>query len=496
MRRSSGRNTTWRVSALLVGAVPVGLASCSPVSVDVRPNSRTVEAGDTAPFDVALNRRAGYLDPVQLDPSPASSPHYTATVQPNPATGSLAELTVDVAPDAPIGAFDIDVLSTPATPPPFIGAPRNRARVIVGPCGAQWVVQFGTESGDSTWSTRLHPSGDIFGAAYSGSDYYVMRWDDDGALRWADPIEPGHPAWLDVDRQGRLVIAARTVYDNKLGYMVRRYLPGGFPEWTVQFGDDPHAMAVTDVATDSQGNIYVVGTTSGDLVGVNPDRSFTNWEGWIVAYDSAGSRLWQHQAEYFGHDSYENVAADDAGAVYVRGVRGLNTAFVRKFDAGTGDVLDTADVAAGEAYREGALAVDSARGVLVAFHRGMGSPPQPDPVLIKYDASLAQLWSEPLVPHGVDVPLDIAIDSRDAPIVVGRRLSTPPGAAVAKLGGDGQPQWTLLIDAPFETSANSIDFDSAGDMYIGGDTDGAFGAPNQGYWDAWLGKIRQGGCKL
>lgn len=495
--RRSKSMARWR-ALLLLGGAALCLGACSLVSVDVRPNARTVEAGDTAAFEVFLNRRQGFLDPVQLDPSPAGTPQYSATIQPDPATGNVADLLVEVAPDAPIGVHEIDVISTPATPPPFIGAPRNRAVVIVGPCGAEWILQFGGADGDAAWSTRVDANGDIYAATFSGSDYYVLRFENDGVLRWADPIEPGHPAHLDVDRQGRLVVAARTVYDGKLGYMIRRYLPGGFPEWTVRFGDDPRAQAVTDLATDAAGNVYVVGTTQGDLFGLNPDRSFTNWEGWIAAYDSAGNPLWQSQAEHFGHDSYENVAADDAGGVYVRGTRGLNTAFVRKFDAASGAILGSDDIAAGEAYRQGALAVDSTGDVLVAFHRGTGSPPQPDPVLIKYDASLTRLWSEPLAPHGLDVPLDMAVDSSDAPILAGSRIvtATASDAAVVKLGDDGRPQWSLLIDAPFHTSAIGIDLDAAGDMYIAGDTDGGFGAVNRGYTDAWLGRIRQGGCKL
>jgi len=138
----------WR-ALLLLGGAALCLGACSLVSVDVRPNARTVEAGDTAAFEVFLNRRQGFLDPVQLDPSPAGTPQYSATIQPDPATGNVADLLVEVAPDAPIGVHEIDVISTPATPPPFIGAPRNRAVVIVGPCGAEWILQFGGADGDA-----------------------------------------------------------------------------------------------------------------------------------------------------------------------------------------------------------------------------------------------------------------------------------------------------------------------------------------------------------
>jgi hypothetical protein len=500
MRRFLSHDRASYLRSLLYAGASLTLASCSPVSVDVRPNARTVEAGDTAPFGVFISRRFGYMDPVPLDLSPASSPHYTATVQPATATGNRADLTVEVSPDAPIGAYDIDVLSRPSTPTPWYGAPPNRARVVVGPCGAQWIEQFGTANGDSTWSTRLNAAGDIFGAVYQGQNHFVMRWDGDGALSWAAPILPGHPAWLDVDQQGRLVIAARTVHDNMLGYMIRRYTPfrNPNPEWTVYFGDDPHALAVTGVATDAAGNVYVVGITSGDLAGSNPDRSFTNWEGWVAAYDSAGNQLWIGQAEHFGHDSYEEVVVDNVGAVFVRGTRDQDTVFVRKFDAVTGEILHTEDVSAQAAYREGALAADSAGNVYVAFHRGTSDPLQPEPVLIKYDASLVQLWSRPLLPQGIDVPLDMAIDAGGAPIVVGRQIVTisSTNAAVAKFDANGTPAWNLLVQAPFHTSANSIALDAAGDMYIAGDTEGGFAAPNQGYTDAWLAKIRQGGCKL
>ena len=112
----------------------MALVSCSSISVTVRPQDQTVEAGGSAVYDINITR-IRHQGPVSLGLSPASSPHYSATLQPNPVTGDQSQLTVQVAPDALIGAYEIDVTSTPPTRPPLYGVPPNRANLVVGPCG-------------------------------------------------------------------------------------------------------------------------------------------------------------------------------------------------------------------------------------------------------------------------------------------------------------------------------------------------------------------------
>jgi outer membrane protein assembly factor BamB len=498
MHRIFGEDLCLLARTVLILGASMALVSCSSISVTVRPQDQTVEAGGSAVYDINITR-IRHQGPVSLGLSPASSSHYSTTLQPNPVTGDQSQLTVQVAPDALIGAYEIDVTSTPPTRPPLYGVPPNRANLVVGPCGARWIRQFSTIESDSAFSVKLNANGDIFVYAYLGPDSLVMKFNSTGELEEWDRIERASGGALDLDPQGKPVVAARVVQNNMRQYLIRRYTVPfrrfGILDLNVTFGNDPYIDPVSGLETDGSGNIYVIGNTRGDLGGVNPDRSHTNIDGWIAKYDSAGNQQWLRQTLTFEHDSYNSVAVDNAGAVYVRGTRGLNTVLLRKIDAETGDVVWTEEVPVSLAYVEGALAVDASGNVYVAFHRA--SPTAfTDPVLMKYTPNQVQLWSASLESRGISVPLGMAIDAAGEPIVVGRRMtgSNQVNGSMARFDANGAPAWNPTIDATFQSSAEAIDLDPAGEMYIVGDTDGNFAGQNGGRTDAWLGKLKQGGC--
>ena len=71
------------------------------------------------------------------------------------------------------------------------------------------------------------------------------------------------------------------------------------------------------VATDSSGNVYVTGGTKGGLDG---NTSAGNTDLFVVKYNSSGTKQWTKQLGTSGIDSTNGVATDSSGNVYVAGV--------------------------------------------------------------------------------------------------------------------------------------------------------------------------------
>ena len=70
------------------------------------------------------------------------------------------------------------------------------------------------------------------------------------------------------------------------------------------------------VATDSSGNVYVAGHTFGGLDG---NSSAGERDLFVVKYDSSGTKQWTRQLGTSSGDYAEGVATDSSGNVYVTG---------------------------------------------------------------------------------------------------------------------------------------------------------------------------------
>ena len=84
---------------------------------------------------------------------------------------------------------------------------------------------------------------------------------------------------------------------------------------TKQLGTSGEDVA-NGVATDSSGNVYVTGYTQGGLDGTNAGGS----DLFVVKYNSSGTKQWTKQLGTSGIDSTNGVATDSSGNVYVAGV--------------------------------------------------------------------------------------------------------------------------------------------------------------------------------
>ena len=126
-----------------------------------------------------------------------------------------------------------------------------------------------------------------------------------------------------VDALGNVYVAGSTTGDlnganGGTDAVISKYDADGNLDWTQQLGslgnDVPESLAV-----DVLGNVYLVGHTTGDLAGNNPGGGFYNTDAWIAKYDANGNLDWTQQLEIEGDDLFYDVAIASSGNLHISG---------------------------------------------------------------------------------------------------------------------------------------------------------------------------------
>ena len=107
-----------------------------------------------------------------------------------------------------------------------------------------------------------------------------------------------------------------------------KYNSSGTKQWTRQLGTSSYDYG-NGVTTDSSDNIYVTGSTLGNLdgntninLGVIVTFSWGNSDIFLVKYDSSGTKQWTKQLGTSSSELGEGVTTDSSGYIYVTGVTG------------------------------------------------------------------------------------------------------------------------------------------------------------------------------
>jgi hypothetical protein len=275
-----------------------------------------------------------------------------------------------------------------------------------------------------------------------------------------------------VDSRGNVYVAGTTIgaLEGKnaggLDAHVRKYDGKGNHEWTAQFGSAGKDYA-TAVAVDDNGNVFVVGFTTGSLVGDSSGKA----DAYVRKYSSIGTHLWTERFGTEVDDQAHAVAVDGGGNVYIlgetqgyqAGVQSDQQVHLRKFD-GSGSALWTQQVRTGGSSVVGAVAVDGSGNIYVAtlgasFVRGE---------VRKYDTAGTQLVTTEV--HALDVErldaLAVALDGSVylAGITAGT-VPGEPGGYLRKYDNTGAYQWGQVLEG---APATEVALDESGNVYVGG----------------------------
>jgi Beta-propeller repeat/Prokaryotic membrane lipoprotein lipid attachment site len=279
--------------------------------------------------------------------------------------------------------------------------------------------------------------------------------------------------------------------------LIRRY-NATTKVWGQQYGSR-FSDLVADVAVDSAGNSYVVGTTNGAIgfqVGF--------YDMYLRKFDVSGAVQWTRQFGTKNGDVGIDVALDSAGNIYVLGYQQGSNFVLRKF-SNSGSLLLTKIVSDTTKPSLGtrALAVDNLGNVIVLAewdNSGMGRGY--DVRLYKYTNAFVTVWEKSYSSTQNDFAYDITTDlSNNLHFLIKTDVAgNGAGAHYVKMN----PAGTILLNISLEptattnvTTPTAITSDSTGNIYIAASTTSAYtGFINAGGSDIVMFKYNTAGTRL
>lgn len=409
----------------------------------------------------------------------------------------------------------------------------------------KWIKQLGdtaegtliaagaSDSTDRVNAITTDNSGNIYiGGGTQGSlgepnggsyDAFIIKYDSSGTFQWikqlGDTAEGTEIAanasdgqdtvkGITTDNSGNIYLGGYTQDD--LGEpnggalndtFIVKYNSSGTFQWIQQLGDTAEgtiiaagAASLNDrvggITSDSSGNIYIGGYTTGNLGETNGGGNDT----FIVKYDSSGTLLWIKQlgdtaegtiigaGDSDGSDIVGGIATDASGNIYIGGFTygnlgepngGSSDVFVAKYNSsGTllwikqlGDTSEGTIIAAGAADGSDevtSVTTDASGNVyLGGFTTGSlgetnGGGGNYDAFIVKYDSNGNFQW-------------------------------------VKQLGATAEGTVIAAGAADVDDVVNAITTDASGNIYIGGYTEGDLGETNGGGSDTFIVKFKPDG---
>lgn len=259
--------------------------------------------------------------------------------------------------------------------------------------------------------------------------------------------------------------------------------------WTRQLGS-PGDEEATAVAAGSGGEVYVTGSTTGQLLG---RPSLGGMDYFLARYDADGTLLMLEQRGTSAEDVALAVAAGPAGNAWVTGYTegalggpsaGGRDLFVAKHDPAGSDLW---------VRQRGTFATDSGNAIAVnaegeAFVAGAtegaldGHPSAggTDLLVMRFDSNGTWRWTDQRGTSGLETAYGVALDSSGAPVTTG--VSAPgldgqagwPGLSdvfLLKHGRGGAWSWTRLLGGATADFGQALAVDSVGGVYVAGYTD-------------------------
>ncbi|HIK10929.1 MAG TPA: SBBP repeat-containing protein [Oscillatoriaceae cyanobacterium M33_DOE_052] len=243
-----------------------------------------------------------------------------------------------------------------------------------------WSQLIGTAAHEWASGVNVDTAGNVYIAGYSqpwstGSpaDALLAKYDSNGNLIWQQTIgSTGEDMGRSVvtDAAGNVYVAGVTTGSldgntnaGSTDVFLTKFNAAGVKLWTEQLGTPAADGYVyipnvggeyrrnVQVALDKDGNIYLSGTTEGNL---NGNTNAGRQDAFLVKYDPNGTQLWTEQLGTAGDDRAWGVTVDKNGIVYLTGTTqgslngqphfGSNDTFVMTFDS-AGNQLTTRIIA-------------------------------------------------------------------------------------------------------------------------------------------------------
>ena len=340
-----------------------------------------------------------------------------------------------------------------------------------------WSAKFGSSGNDSNNGVAVDGLGNAYvtgytegslGATNAGAlDAYLAKYDSNGNQLWIRQLGTStsdNGMGVSVDTHGNVYISGNT--GGNLGgssaggddAFLAKYDGTGNFLWARQLGTNAQDYSKS-VSADALGNVFIAGSTYGNLAATNPGSS----DVFLAKYDSSGNLVWTRQLGTNGEDDGNSVSADGLGNVYIGGattgiLAGTNAgsadAFISKYDL-TGHLLWTrqfgsVDIDIGQAVSADHLGNVYLAGEIYGSLVPNGSTSN-NAFVSKYDASGNNVWFDEFGTNKYDQCLGASADGLGNLYVSGE---TQGGLGSAFLGGTDDAFAAKFTDAPEPTAGH------------------------------------------
>jgi hypothetical protein len=411
----------------------------------------------------------------------------------------------------------------------------------------QWVKQLGVSSYTLTSSSVVaNSSGNVFVIGYTpvglsgntvlaGNDLYIANYSSIGVLNsvtdlYARTETAGNTIPLNMisDSLGNTYVVGYTsghLDSNTLkgitqaDMFVSKYNSKGVKLWTQLFGATSVLTQAYSIILDSSGNIFISGTTAGNLNSVTKTGTA---DAFIMKLDSTGSHLWTKLLGATSGTVYgTQIAFDSAQNIFLVGNTnvGLNgntqsgtiDYFVAKYDYSGNLISVKQSGVSGKTAKALSLTLDSLNNILVCGYStgGLHGNTQigtNDFILIKFDNNLSSVaWARQVgIASGTTYCNGVVSDSSNNIYITGTTNKGLGGNTqvgtydiyFSKFSSDGTSQYYIQKGTASKTiNISNMTKDSLGNLYtIGYIANGSFdGNAAIGSYDAILTKITMSG---
>ncbi len=284
--------------------------------------------------------------------------------------------------------------------------------------------------------------------------------------------------------------------------------------WTEETGTSNDDIA-RSVAIDNSDNIYVTGSTGGDLDG---NTNAGKKDIFLMKFDKDGNKIWTKEIGTPNGDTARGVAIDNSDDIYVTGNTkgdldgntnaGESDIFLIKFDK-DGNKIWTKEIGTPNDDIAHGIAIDNSDNIYVAGHTkgdldGNTNAGESDIFLIKYDSNGNKQWTKQIGSPDHEAATSISVDNSNNIYITGPTRGDLDGNTNAglydiflvKFDKDGNKIWTKEIGTPNADIARGVAIDNSDDIYVTGYTNGDLdGNTNAGGSDIFLIKYDSNGNK-
>jgi len=281
------------------------------------------------------------------------------------------------------------------------------ATIKYDPSGNQlWVAKYDGPNHDSNRAYAL--AVDTDGNVYVTGDSGTIKYDTNGNQVW---VVNNRTSALELDENGNVYV---TGYgdggDNGEDYLTIKYDNDGNELWAAQYDgpfnslDTVHALAI-----DTDGNVYVTGTSHGGT-------TFQDYA--TIKYDSSGNELWvsRYNGPDIDYDSATAIAVSIDGNVYVTGRShsSVNSAdyVTIKYDSLGNEILVARYDGPGNNFDVAVAIAVNGDGIVYVTGKSRGTDNRYDYTIISYN------FNNAIVDPNADIDLDDDVDGRDLALLV------------------------------------------------------------------------------